>query len=240
MKIVFYGGDSQTGTTMVALSVGQLLAERDWRILYIDASGHPGSDFLPRHGMMFLEELSSAAEDGRLEWKELQRWILPCRGMEMIPGVRSFSGADRLGERELSAICRAAEGRYDMILIDGGCGTNALSRAALKQAEAAVVVATQQEKILQRMEGRLAAGGGRLPEKSLLAVNRYHNGSAFYTAPEMAEKLGWGERPVIRIPFAGYGMQAEQDRATLLKHRAFRKGAEEVAGQVERWCGHGI
>jgi len=235
MKIVFYGGDSQTGTTMLALSCGQLLAERGYRLLYIDASGNPGSDFLSLTGGAGLDDLRPALEEEDFDGRMLGQWIQPCRGMDILRGIRSLHGADRFRDTHVKRLCEAAETRYALVLLDGGCGSHFLSQSALRAADGLVLAVTQQEKCLRRTRARLAAEGENLPEKRILTVNKYHSSGAFYRQEEVAEQLGWYGEPVFSVPFTAYGWQAEQERTTLLKYRSFRRACSRLSDGLEAW-----
>lgn len=222
--IVFYGADSQTGTTMMALAAGELLARQGNRVLYIDASGNTGNVFLPGNPPGSLDDLRPVLRNELPGPEEIRGVISVCRGMDVIPGLKHDSGWMDFKEEDVGRICRGAGSQYTHILVDGGSGRPAgIRHSALRAADRTVLVVTQQEKTLQRLEGWMTGW----PRSTILAVNQFSTSGVFYSAEELAKRLRW-EGHIVKIPHVPYGWQAELEGTTLLRFRKYRKSAEKL------------
>ena len=58
--VVFYGGDSQTGTTMIAVSAAEMLAGAGKRILLVCASSQLVDPWLPQSAVSSMDDLYPA------------------------------------------------------------------------------------------------------------------------------------------------------------------------------------
>lgn len=231
--VVFYGGDSQTGTTMVAVSAAELLAGTGKRILLIGASSHPVDLWLPRSAASSLDDLYPALKEGTLTADEIRRTVMTARGVDILSGTGSGYGG-KFGTGDLETVCSLIREDYDWILVDGGCGpADGLTMAALQCGQKAILVLTQQEKCLQRFEAKISGLERVLPPEQLYVVNKFNDSGAFYTEKELAERLGCGSGTVETIAFVPFGWQAEMDRVPLLNHRKFRRDMEKVTGWIE-------
>lgn len=179
--VAFYGGDSQTGTTMLAVSTAVLMARQGKRVLMIAASDHSGDLWIPTSEGNFLDDLLTDLQEHSLTWEKIRQYILTEAGVDFLPGIRE-NHRDDFHEKDLSQICWLAEMHYDRILVDCGCGpATGLTAAAVRSGERAVVVITQQEKCLLRLQKKMQMLDRLLPPQRLYAVNKYHDSRAFYT-----------------------------------------------------------
>ncbi len=233
--VVFYGGDSQTGTTMIAVSAAEMLAGAGKRILLVGASSQLVDPWLPQSAVSSMDDLYPALKEGMLTADEIRRTVMTARGVDILSGtgsgyIRKFGTKDL--ETVFSLICED----YDWILADCGCGPpEGLTMAALQCGQKAVLVLTQQEKCLQRFAAKLSGLERALPPQQLYVVNKFNDSGAFYTEKELAGRLGCGPGNLRTVAYVPFGWQAEMDRVPLLKHRKFRRDMEKITG----WIGEG-
>ena len=231
--VAFYGGDSQTGTTMLAVSTAVLMARQGKRVLMIAASDHSGDLWIPTAEGNFLDDLLTDLQEHSLTWEKIRQYILTEAGVDFLPGIRE-NHRDDFHEKDLSQICWLAEMHYDRILVDCGCGpATGLTAAAVRSGERAVVVITQQEKCLLRLQKKMQMLDRLLPPQRLYAVNKYHDSRAFYTKKELAQKLECMPGDLIPIPYVPYGWQAEMEQRTLLRYRSFQNAVKRMAYRLE-------
>lgn len=231
--VVFYGGDSQTGTTMIAVSAAEILAGTGKRILLIGASSHPLDPWLPQSAEASLDDLNLALKAGTLSAAEIRQTVMTVRGVDILPGMRRGS-RDGFEHEEMKSICSLIWEDYDWILVDGGCEPACgLTMAALQCGQKAVLVLTQQEKCLLRFEAKISALERALPPEQLYVVNKFNASGAFYTEKEMAGRIGCRPEAVKTIAYVPFGWQAEMDRLPLLNHRKFRRDMEKITDWIE-------
>ena len=88
--VAFYGGDSQTGTTMLAVSTAVLMARQGKRVLMIAASDHSGDLWIPTSEGNFLDDLLTDLQEHSLTWEKIRQYILTEAGVDfygyMTPG----------------------------------------------------------------------------------------------------------------------------------------------------------
>lgn len=234
-RIVFYGGDSQVGTTMAALAAAERLVRKGERVLFISAGTVPGNEYLNQMVTASIDDLRLSVQENLLTAEELRQQLVESRGVDILPGVRSDGSGSRYRKDDILKICEAAEGYYDWILVDGGCGLpEGITEAALHAAGQVVIVVSQQEKCLQRLKLRLPALRQYLPPHIIYAVNKFSRSAALYSEKELAEKLQCSLESMVLLPFIPYGWQAEAERRTLLRYRSFRKGMDRLLKQLER------
>lgn len=231
--VVFYGGDSQTGTTMIAVSAAELLADAGKRILLIGASSHTVDPWLPQSAASSLDDLHPALKEGTLTAEEIRRTVTTARGVDILSGTRNGYGR-KFGPEDLETVCSLVCEDYDWILVDGGCGPpEGLTMAALQCGQKAILVLTQQEKCLQRFAAKISGLERALPPQQLYVVNKFNDSGAFYTEKEMAGRLGCGSETLKTIAYVPFGWQAELDRVPLLNHRKFRRDVKKITGWIE-------
>ena len=232
-SVVFYGGDSQTGTTMIAVSAAELLAREGKRILLIGASSHLVDPWLPQSASASLDDLHLALKDGTLSAAEIHQTVTTVRGVDILSGTRRGS-AGSYGHEDLKAVCSLICEDYDWILVDGGCGpAEGLTMAALQCGQKVVLVFTQQEKCLQRFEAKISALERALPPEQLYVVNKFNGSGAFYTEKELAGRFGCGPDVLKTVAYVPFGWQAEMDRIPLLNHRKFRRDMKKLTHWIE-------
>lgn len=233
-SVVFYGGDTQVGTTMTALALAEFLAKSGYRVLFLSFSGIPGNSYLPFSAPSSVDDLRGALFDESLSENELHQALVCCRGVDILPGVRNWQSSRSFPEGSAKQILHAAENGWDYVIADGGCGVAAgLGIQAMQCFSQAVLVVTQQEKTLTRYQHQKEILTGKMPEQPLMLVNKFNSSGTFYTMKQMKELLQCGDR-IAAIPYIPYGWQAESEHATLLHFRRFGKGIRGLADCLER------
>ena len=228
--ILFYGCDTQVGTTMLALSAAELLAEEGKKVLYISAGPVPGIAFLEN-------EPAGAAADlwGREpEESEIRQLLTEQHGVDILQGVRSWmnSGSDMKGL--IHEICRLCGRLWDYVIADGGSsGDASMGSEILGSAGKIFLVLTQQEKSLQRWRMRRNWMEGRMKVPPYYIVNKFTGNGTFYTERQLLEILPCTEKQLAAVPYLPYGWQAEYEHRTLLKYRIFRKSVKQIIEMIK-------
>lgn len=236
-RIMFAGGDTQTGTTMISMSVAEELAKQGRKVLYVGVRTIGGADYLD----------DGLESEGMMVFQELEMAVTECRGVDVLVGMRKSRYGTFFSEEDIAEILQAASGTWDYVIIDGGFllseeKGNADSLIASLHDNAGdmelLVVITQQEKSLRRCRKWKSLHEGQqdgIPNclgKIKFVLNKYNDTGAFYTEKEVADYIGCEAEDIRTVPYIPYGWQAEEESSTLLKFRGFRKGIR----RVKEWC----
>ena len=233
--VTFYGCDTQTGTTMVSLSAAEVLAEEGLRTLYISAGVHPGITYAFMEKAGCLADLYGSYLDGKMAETELAQMVTEHRGVDILPGIRSWQSGRHAMTGLLQETCRLALRRWEYVVIDGGsCWEVGMGGEAVQAAGQLFLVITQQEKALERWSLRKGWFQSLEPENRCFLVNKFNSSGAFYTENQMRRLLECTEKDLLTVPYVPFGWQAEADRATLLRYTKFRKGIRKVAEYIRK------
>ena len=233
--ILFMGSDTQTGTTMLALSAAEELARTGKRVLYIGSGFCAGDEYLPRNLPAASDNLLAGLLTGNLTEADLQTAAVNCRGVDILTGIRLNQQGYCFLPGELLAICTMAEKLWDWVVIDGGIVLgNSSAAAVMEHAGQIWIVATQQEKSISRYQRWNSAGNLNFRKAVRYVLNKYNDSGAFYTIKEMAEILNCTEKEIVPVPYVPYGWQAEEEHTTLLNFRRFRKAVRSLINCIEK------
>ena len=228
--ILFYGCDSQVGTTMTALSAAELLAEKGKNVLYISAGSIPGIAFSTAEPAGAAADLWDSTED---EDEIMQLMAKHC-GVDILQGVRSWMNGGNYLKGVLSEMCRTCSRIWDYVIVDGGSsGEASMGQDALDFAGMIFLVLTQQEKSLHRWKMRREWVENRMQAKPYFVVNKFVSNRTFYKESQLQKLLSCEEDRLSTIPYLPYGWQAELEKCTLMKYRTFRKAVEKIAVMIE-------
>ena len=229
--ILFYGCDTQVGTTMTALSAAELLAEQGRKVICISAGSIPGTDFLDA-------EPAGAAVDlwgERLREEDIRFLTVEQRGVDVLQGVRSWMNCGSNLSGFLREICMTCSRSWDFVIVDGGSsGESSMGRDALDFAEKIFLVITQQEKSLRRWKMRKEWMESRMQTEPYFVVNKFMNNGTFYMESQLQKLFFCDSTRLKTVPYMPYGWQAEMERCTLLKYRSFRKAMAAISAIIER------
>lgn len=228
--ILFYGCDSQVGTTMAALSAAELLAEKGKKVLYLSAGSIPGIAYSTAEPAGAAVELWDSTEDE----EEIRQLTVNHRGVDILQGVRSWMNGVNSLKGWLSELCSTCSRMWDYVIVDGGNSTeSSMGQEALDFAGMAFLVLTQQEKSLYRWKMRREWVENRMQAKPCFVVNKFVRNGTFYMESQLQKMLPCEEDRLRTIPYLPYGWQAELEQCTLMKYRPFRKAMEKIAVLIE-------
>ena len=239
--ILFMGGDTQTGTTMLSLAAAEELAGRDKRVLYISTGFCAGDEYLPRNLVGVSDELITGLMADELSGEELKNAAVNIRGVDVLKGTRLTEQGHGFLPDDLQTICSLAEKFWDWILIDGGILLGRIPAAAYAELAGQIwIVVTQQEKSIDRYLRWKSAETMPAGKPLHFVLNKYNDSGAFYTIKETAEMLNCTEYEIVPVPYVPYGWQAETERSTLRNFRRFRKAVHRLAEYIEEGDCDGI
>ena len=92
--ITFFGGDSQTGTTMVSESVAECLGTGSGKILYIRCGGKIEDYAEKERQLRSIDEIKVDVISGKVSAPDVNRIIEKGRVYDIIRGVKNPYGAE--------------------------------------------------------------------------------------------------------------------------------------------------
>jgi len=232
--VIFAGGDTQTGTTMLAMAAAEELAKEGMSVLCLRAGAWTGTEFLSENTVSAGEEVLAGLMAENLSAKELQQAVGVNRGVDILPGIRRGRNGWYFLQEDLETICCLAETLWDWVIIDLGsvqCCRYTLDILAL--AGQIYMVVTQQEKTIERFRKWSAMQNGIQWENVRFLLNKYTDAGSFPTVEDMAERLQCRPPEILTVPYVPYGWQAEAERTTLLNFRRFRKAVRNLTEQIK-------
>ncbi|MDR2295977.1 MAG: hypothetical protein LBD95_04185 [Clostridiales Family XIII bacterium] len=213
---IFHGIDAKVGTTMVALSAAEALAERqpEKSVLFLALNGRESTEYV-RAGAESIDALKSRIESRLLGEEELIAHCLRLKNLFVLGGIANEE-EERYYMPEATAFLLDVAGRvFDRIITDGGNRLdNGLAFGALSYDANRFLVLTQQETALARWEKRkpLYERLGILPKSYIL--NNYVE-KDIYPADYVARRFAEERRLFRCVRFVQGGRQAEIERKTL-------------------------
>ena len=229
-NIAFIGGDSQVGTTMVAQSTAELLAQRQQKVLFVPASGKPGDDYYQNRERRSIDDIRANLVNGYLDPEELNMNLICEKGVWILPGVRDHFVGKYYTDNSMEALFQAASG-YDYIIAD--CGDDCrmgIALSAMVNCPERFFVITQQSKCTRRMMLMEKGIFRPLELKGELIINKYVGSVSL---PGETELSGLFERGSAgSVPYVEYGWQCEIRQETLNGAGRYRRGVSAIADKI--------
>jgi hypothetical protein len=213
---VFHGIDHKVGTTMIALSIAEIAAERlpEKKVLFVALNGRESTEYV-REGAESIDALRSRLESRLLGEEELCAHCLRIKELSVLGGVANEED-ERYYMPEAAAFLLDVAGRvFDLVIVDGGnCIDSGLAFGALTYDANRFLVLTQQETALSRWERKrpLYERLGVMPKAYVL--NRYVE-KDIYPADYVARRFAEERRQFHCVRLAQGGRQAEIERKSL-------------------------
>lgn len=242
---VFFGGDTQVGTTMIAQSVAEVLGKMGKSVLLVLAGSEYGTDYINANLDMSLDDIKSNIASNQLRVEDVKGIMYEHNDVMVLPGIKNITTIKYYSTDDMAILLSPLEKSYDCIIVDAGSNIQfGLTVSALKHAGRRYYVVTQQEKCLRRFKNLYETVLNPLGYGGKLIINKFNNNMAFYTQRQVEEVLGAGESQgsqgmtgigeSMTVSYVEYGWQAEADRVTLLKYNKFAEGINQIAMDI---CG---
>ena len=242
--IGFFGGDSQTGTTMIAWSFAERLSEKGEKVLFIMGSGNDDHAILKYEGGHSMDELKPALRSGNVEKEDFLQCLEKKKQLWILPGVKNSLAAEQYLENTFDILLEHVQGEFDYVIIDGGSDVRqGLMISALHACTCRYFVVTQQAKGLYRFlrcRERLLMPLGL---NGSLILNKYRKDPALFLKKDICKMTAQEE--ILTIPYVAEGWQVEMEKKNLLFSAAFSREIDRltscfVKGKERRGNGKNI
>jgi len=229
---VIHGSDSKVGTTMLAQSIAEMIAEhrQDLSVIMIALHGRSGTDYLNEPAVT-LDNIRTVIEGRMLSGEELRKLCVWKKNLHILGGFGS-AGLSRGYFPEMAdhllSICKES---FDFVITDSGnemdCG---LAVGALRQDAHKILVLTQHETAISRYEA-ISDIFDRLDIRfSEILINKYQDTDP-YDVNYIAKRLNVSHSMINTIAYAEKHRKAESDHLSLLHYgnRQYCRDIDRIA-----------
>ncbi len=232
--IGFFGGDSQVGTTMVAWSFAERLAEKGERVLLIFGSGSDDQAVIRADSGHSIDDLKASLRSGRLEREELFQSLEKKKDLWFLPGTKNSLTAEYFLENTYQVLFDGTLAAFDYVVIDGGSNVQlGLTISALQACSHRYFVLTQQAKAVHRFLQCRQHLLEPLELDGQVIINKYRKDPSLFLKKDVCKMIG---TEAVTIPYVEEGWQAEMERRNLLGYSRF---ARAIDGMVQPFAQKG-
>lgn len=225
--IVFFGGDSKTGVTMVSRSVAECLGRQRSRVLLLECGGKLEGPFYGNN-LKGIDSLKADILSGKASYDDIRQAVEDKKDYSVIRGVRNPYGAKYFPENTIDLICAAAGKDHRHIVIDGGSDIDlGLSVSALNRADRRYYILTQQRNVIARYLYLQKEVLSPLGLTGSIIINKFLKEPSLYRKSEMEQLCK--SKGAFTVPYIEYGWQAEAEGKTLMNFPKFAKKIKAVA-----------
>ncbi len=217
---VFHGVDHKCGTTMIAQSVAEMLADSDRKksVLLLSLAGRRNADYV-RESTDPIDCYKSRIDSGLDVNKKLLKRNKCKENLYFISGVENELEERYYLPQTAERLLEGLESDFDIIIADAGSEIdNGLAIGGLHMAKKRYLVLTQNESALRRYEKNWLLYESLKLNFSGYIVNKYSEDSP-YDLSYLSRRMGIERELLHKINLAGCGLQAEMDSKTLLGYR---------------------
>lgn len=232
--ITFFGGDTQVGTTMIAQSVAEILANKyDKKVLLILASSNIGIDYMNKETDKNFDDIRLNLFENTLTKAEVQDTICTYGKIDFIPPITDTTTIKYYSINTINTIRNLMEDDYELFIVDGGSNlNNPLSISSLKDADERYYVVTQSYKCLNRYLYINRKILSPLNYTGDVIVNRYVNQSFAYNIKDILNILEKEE--VLSIAMSNDGNLAEATNDTLISDNVFLRDINKLVDKINQ------
>ena len=218
--VVFHGVDHKVGTTMIAQSVAEMIANenKSLKILFISLNERESTEYV-REAPISIDHLKMHIDNKMINSADFLKSCKHSDNFYMMAGV-SNEIEERYYYPDTSRyLLETVTPEFDITIVDSGNEIdNGLAVGALTISWEIFLVITQQESILRRYE-RLKGIYEELGINiSTYVVNKYYDQDP-YNLDYIIDRLQIDKRFISKVESTGYSRQAEIDYRTLIEYK---------------------
>lgn len=218
--IGFFGGDSQTGTTMITWSFAERLSDCGKKVLLLLGSGNEDRFYDAEETDHSIDNLKAMIRSGRVEKDDLFQYIERRKNLWILPGTKNSLSVEYFPGNTFQILLENIKDVFDFVVIDGGSNLRlGLTISALDVSDTRFFVVTQQAKTMHRYirnQERLLQPLGMMGK---VIINQYRKDPALFLKKDMCRRLGTDD--IMVIPYVEEGWQMEMEQKNLLGNLYF-------------------
>ncbi len=238
--VALHGGNHQTGTTMIAQSLAELIALRkpDMRVLLITLNNRKNAGFV-REQVRSIDDYRAQLDSRLLIREEFLSATRRRNNLHMLAGLVREEEERYYYPETAEYLLTAVEEDFDLMVSDtGSCLDNGLAYGGLRLTERRLLVLNQMESTVRRIEEQRE----RYREAGIhfhrFILNRYQEEDP-YSVEYLSQRLRIPGEMILTVHLAGYARQAEMEYRSLMEFRdeAYREDIRKIANMLLKEMG---
>lgn len=222
--ITFLGADHGVGTTMVATSCAEMLAQlTQGRVALFSLSGDPGTTYVKNK-----DDVKTGIDDIRIKLfnniltrDELREVMFESRNIHVLRGAQNILNNRHYHPEHAEQLFALAASEYDVIIVDAGANfERGLTIGALSYSAQTYLVATQQQSVkekFERVEQQILKSLNISTKDFFLIINKYVRENSMLSDQHLADLFKMILAATIpHLEMQGW--QAEFDQKSLLHY----------------------
>lgn len=234
--IAFHGSDNKVGTTMIAQSAAEILAEgmKDKKILFVVFTNKENCEYTDNENY-FITDFKTKMENKNLKAEHILSNSFKNENLYFIGGIADVESSRDYFPRHGEFFLEKAKEIFDVIVIDTGSEVDqGLALAGLIQADLRCLVITQQETAIKAQEKKEIFFSSTNINIKKLIINKFIEGDSF-TCEYIKERLNFFENEGIEtIKYLDNYRDAERKKKTFVNLNIlfYRKYIENILEKI--------
>lgn len=215
--IVFFGADEKVGTTQIAQSVAERLAQKTSLKIFLGfLNGKPSLDYIENDTNFSLDTLKIKIINQILDRNELLDVCIKKDNLYILKGVNSILDKRHYHPEHIEYLLKLISKEFDVVIIDAGSDIElGMTIGALNTTQYRYLVTTQQEIAFNNYKRIKSQVLNRFDIKDyMIIVNKFIESERLNTQYHIA-KLYEGTL-ASSVPYLSWSWQSEQERKSLL------------------------
>lgn len=236
--ITFFGADAKVGTTQIALSVAERIAEKtDLKVFLASLNGKINDDYIDITSDFNLDTIKVKLASKILNVSELINVCIKKGNLFILKGANSILEVRHYTPEYIEYLLQLVSSEFDVIIIDAGSNIElGMTIGSLNSTNYRYLVTTQQEsafKNYKRLDQQVLSKYLKI-EDFLMIVNKYVDEPMLYTPYQLGQM--YDNTLVSTLPYLSWGWQSEKDKKSLLNYNdtEFIKGIDKIVKLIAK------
>jgi len=236
--ICFFGAGPGAGTSMVSLSVAQVMSEiSSKKTCLLNLDGCYGDDYVDSASDGFgLAQIKERLINNILSEEELKNSCIKSSYLYFLPGEKEISKVRHYHPEHIEKLTKLASKTFDITIINAGSSITGMSIGALNSSDIKLLVSTQSLKYFTNFTNLMMQVFSNLGisfQDFLLVVNKYIEYDGLENEIVLAKKYGMQLASVIALLEYIPALEAEIKKKTLLSfNKAFTNSIKQLSVSI--------
>ncbi|MHB1347918.1 MAG: P-loop NTPase family protein [Candidatus Humimicrobiaceae bacterium] len=233
--ICFFGAGPGAGTSMVSLSVAQVMSEiSSSHTCLLNLDGGYGDDYVDSASDgMGLAQIKERLINNILSEEELKNSCIKSSYLYFLPGEKEISKVRHYHPEHIEKLTKLAAKTFDITIINAGSNITGMSIGALNSSDIKLLVATQSQKYFTNFSSTVSQVFSNLGisfQDFLLVINKYIEYDGLENEIVLSKKYGMQLASVIALLEYIPALEAEIKKKTLLSfNKAFTNSIKQLS-----------
>ena len=234
--VAIHGTHRQVGTTQIALSIGNTLAELNYKVAVLGLNPYNPGELRPYKTKYSLDQVYDLLEGGVIKnGDDLKKYMLEIGKLHYLVGNADFYKSPQFEKEPIEHLIDVAKSYFDVVVLDVGSFYDSfLAITALERSNTHILVATQENLSINeynRWKKQFLSRFSFHPKNSYMVVNKYASNAII--TPKQLEQTH-NTNLLAQIPYFPEAADAEYEEGILSRagYKAYFKVIEGLAKSV--------